>query len=98
MPVEFTEMDSNGEYLKYERKKGDAERCNLLEDALKVIPKHVTMSIDIKDNCQEALEKCIVLLKKYDRLSTTIVGDSSGACQKRIRKNEPRVCTMAGYD
>ena len=54
------------------------------------------MTIDVKDNCEEALKAVLDLVRKYDRFTTTMIGDTTGKMQTLCKKLEPKACCHIG--
>jgi hypothetical protein len=65
-----------------------------LDEVFAEIPKHVPISVDIKDNTDEALLSVINLIKKHDRFRTTLLATESGTLMNKATKAEPRICCV----
>lgn len=93
MPLHFSKPDKGKKgFQTYDRKEGDQDSFDLLEDVFKAVPKIVPMSVDIKDgDNKEVIMKVIDLLKKYDRFQTTVVGSFDNAANETLLKMDARV-------
>ena len=55
------------------------------------------MSIEVKDkDLDEAAQKTIDLIKKYDRYHSTAVGSDSTKLIEKMIKMDPKICTIFG--
>ena len=94
MPMHFSKLSDKGNFQTYSRKDGDDDTYCTLEEVFKIIPKTVSMNIEIKDDSEEAAKAMIALIKKYDRYSTTATGGEENHKTERVLALDPKIATF----